>query len=366
VDFGRHANPIDDPENPLGPSAVQPETVEPPPTLSAPETSDSALANALTLLSQSIRQSNTSTKPSRTKIREPDSYDGSDPLKLKDFLVQCHLNFLDRPSAFISDRNKVNYSISFLRGNALSWFEPNLLEEQQSGMITPIFEDYDLFVEELKANFGPHDPIGAAESELETLRMKDTQRITKYLVLFNKLASQTGWESKSLRHAFYRGLPDRIKDEISRIGKPESLLGMKDLAQKVDSRFWERKSEVSREPTRPQQSSSSKTSSTSQPSSSKSSDPVSSKQPSKTPPKQSFNPPTTPKSRPDLSDKIGKDGKLTASERKRRFDNKLCMFCGSSGHVVKDCPRASSSKARAVKASPVAQNSAPTPVQAEK
>jgi hypothetical protein len=106
-------------------------------------------------------------------------------------------------------------------------------------MITPIFEDYDLFVEELKANFGLHNLIGAAESELETLRMKDTQRITKYLVLFNKLASQTGWESKSLHHAFYRGLPDRIKDKISQIGKPESLLGIKDLAQKVDSRFWE-------------------------------------------------------------------------------------------------------------------------------
>jgi len=54
---------------------------------------------------------------------------------------------------------------------------------------------------------------------------------------------------------------------------------------------------------------------------------------------------------PDLSSKLGKDGKLTPQERQRRLDNNLCLFCGTSGHVAKDCPKSSSasSKARASK-----------------
>ena len=39
---------------------------------------------------------------------------------------------------------------------------------------------------------------------------------------------------------------------------------------------------------------------------------------------------------PDLSSKLGKDRKLTPQERQRRLDNKLCLFCGASRHVVKD------------------------------
>ena len=48
-----------------------------------------------------------------------------------------------------------------------------------------------------------------------------------------------------------------------------------------------------------------------------------------------------------ISDKLGKDGKLTLQEHQRRFDNNLCMFCGGVGHTAKDCNKASSSAAKA-------------------
>ena len=48
-----------------------------------------------------------------------------------------------------------------------------------------------------------------------------------------------------------------------------------------------------------------------------------------------------------ISDKLGKDGKLTPQERQRRFNNNLCMFCGGVGHTAKDCNKASSSAAKA-------------------
>ena len=63
----------------------------------------------------------------RTKVKEPDTFDGSNPWKLKAFIVSLQLNFNDRPTAFVADANKVNYAISFLSGTALDWFEPDIL-----------------------------------------------------------------------------------------------------------------------------------------------------------------------------------------------------------------------------------------------
>jgi len=50
---------------------------------------------------------------------------------------------------------------------------------------------------------------------------------------------------------------------------------------------------------------------------------------------------------PDLSSKLGKDGKLTPQEHQRHLDNKLCLFCGTAGHIAKDCPKSSSTSAKA-------------------
>jgi len=49
----------------------------------------------------------------------------------------------------------------------------------------------------------------------------------------------------------------------------------------------------------------------------------------------------------DMGNKLGKDGKLTPAERIRRFANNLCLFCGGVGHIAKECPKPSSSAAKA-------------------
>ena len=35
---------------------------------------------------------------------------------------------------------------------------------------------------------------------------------------------------------------------------------------------------------------------------------------------------------------LGPDGKLTQAEKEQRKKNKLCMFCGGSGHNFDNCP----------------------------
>src|SRR6266705_4670820 len=171
--------------------------------------------------------------PHQTKVREPDQFDGSDTRKLRTFFVQCKLNFQDHPHAFATDTAKVVFVLSYLKGAALDWFEPDLLCGPQARR-SPWMDDYSEFVFELERNFSPHNPVSDAEHLLASLSMKDGQRINRYIVEFNRHASQVrGYGEGALRHHFYNGLPDRIKDEISRVGKPTSLYTLHDLAQSI-------------------------------------------------------------------------------------------------------------------------------------
>src|ERR1700720_1412808 len=66
------------------------------------------------------------------------------------------------------------------------------------------------------------------------------------------------------------------------------------------------------------------------------------------------------KKNPDLSDKLGKYGKLTQAKHTRRFNNNLCLFCGGVGHSAKECPKSFSSATKAkARAAQTKSDSAP-------
>ena len=120
-----------------------------------------------------------------TKVHEPDTFDSTDPKKLCTFFIQCKLNFQDRPKAFQTDRAKVTFAQSYLKGMALEWFEPDLLEMDDPDARPLWMTSWHEFVIELQTTFGPHDPIADAEHQLDHLRMKDTHRVNCYVVDFN-------------------------------------------------------------------------------------------------------------------------------------------------------------------------------------
>ena len=136
---------------------------------------------------------------SRAKVREPDPFDGTAPTKLHSLF-----NFSNRPQSFSQDDRKVNFAISYLKGLALAHFENALIEPD---ILASWPDNYSEFVSELKLYFSSPNIIGEAKSRLQTLTMKPTQRIAKYLVDFTRLSTITGWDSRALRHQFYQGLP---------------------------------------------------------------------------------------------------------------------------------------------------------------
>jgi Retrotransposon gag protein len=283
-------------------------------------------------------------KTSVGNVRVPEPFTGKDPKKLKPFIFQCLLYFRSSPD-LQDDSKRVTFALSYLRDVAQEWFEPGIsgLTEE----FPPWLDNWDLFVEQLQTNFGPYDETADVEHELMNLRMKDTQRISDYLVRFNSLAVRCPWGESALRYRFYEGLPSRLKDELSKgEGKPKTLMDIRTKAQNIDARYWERVQERSREQQRPNQSF--------KPPPTPSTSTSTSQQTASTPfrsqdqkPKQETNKSATPK--PDLMGKLDAKGKLTPQERQRRFDQKLCLFCGQSGHRVTSCPhsKASAAKGRA-------------------
>ncbi|KAG6327382.1 hypothetical protein ID866_11707 [Astraeus odoratus] len=138
------------------------------------------LTNTISHLSCATRCRPEDSGAARTKVHEPDTFDSTDPKKLHEFLVQCELNFHDRPQAFHLDLQKVSFALSFLKGIALAWFEPDLLNTIP-GAEPAWANNYSEFIIELTTNFSPHDPVSNAEHQLDNLSMKDGSRINKYI-----------------------------------------------------------------------------------------------------------------------------------------------------------------------------------------
>lgn len=73
--------------------------------------------------------------------------------------------------------------------------------------------------------------------------MSENQQIAKYITNFSCLATQIRWGTSALRYQFYKGLPARLKDRISKVRKPSTLEELQNVAQALNYCYWERKAE---------------------------------------------------------------------------------------------------------------------------
>lgn len=243
------------------------------------------------------------------------------------------------------------YAISYLKGTALAWFEPDLHDHRKD---SDWLGDYDLFVDTLEKNFGVLNSQGHAVLRLECLRMDSGQNCLKYLTEFTRLALLTGWNDTALNNQLYKGLPKRLKNAITNDGKLATVAGMCAAIQKYDHRYWERQEEIhdkrSSKPAGKMFSSSKFGSSSSNNNNSGSSNSgsalsrsnsnKSSSKPGNSGSSKSSSQSSKLNSRNKAksNSKLGNDGKLTQEECQHRIDNKLCLFCGGPGHIAKDCP----------------------------
>jgi hypothetical protein len=283
------------------------------------------------------------------KAKDPRPYDGSDNRYAREFLTSCRIVFLAHPDQFQSDKAKVLYAGSFLAGTARTWFEP-IVEE----------EDWDL--EGLQNNWYKFQE---KEQQVFDLRMKDDHRISEYLTNFRRLVAKLDWsEDGVLKAQFRRGLAPRIKDKLAnKERQPSTYDDLVSASLSLDTAYWRREEERKRErggntktfttyteershfvrdnrspsyPPKPfLRTATKKVNFVPRPQGNFSS------QTSFRPAYQSNPRPPYPSSRqsPGVGNLLGRDGNLKGTERQRRIDEGLCLYCGDAGHKVPECPK---------------------------
>jgi hypothetical protein len=161
-------------------------------------------------------------------------------------LAQLALVFVTYPENFKTDEEKIVYSISYLRGDAAAWFEPEILGTTS---LEPVrwATDFEAFWQELEDNFGSVDSVVEASRLIFELTMGKDEPIRGYNVLFNTYAAQLRWNDRALLSQYYRGLAERLKDELARVGQPTSLSELRSTATRLDERYWTRQNELNYE-----------------------------------------------------------------------------------------------------------------------
>ncbi|KAF5364729.1 hypothetical protein D9757_012482 [Collybiopsis confluens] len=276
----------------------------------------------------------------KSKVRAPDVFDGSDRNKLRPFLVTVQLNINDRLQYFDTDEKKISFVLSYLSGRALSWFEPEILNPNLLNPPAWLFS-FEKFITELQENFGPFDPIGDAEESLNELRMDNSERVIGYNTKFNAYAALVDWNDSALRFVYRKGLAPRIKDDLKNITEHRNLRIFKTQIAELDNKYWkrvhERKVEARTHPASAPPKLGKNSSNSNQVHTTTTVSSTSSTSGSGSKPNPSPKSPPTNSPKPWL-DKLGKDGRLSEAEKKRRKDKGLCSYCGGN-HKLEDCDR---------------------------
>ena len=93
------------------------------------------LAKVLGQLANTLNSNQTprpNTNSRGTKPHIPDTFSGTEPDKLNNFLFQYQLYFHANPAQFNMDIAKINFVMTYLTRVAQDWFEVGLNQEDQS------------------------------------------------------------------------------------------------------------------------------------------------------------------------------------------------------------------------------------------
>ncbi|KAJ3765363.1 hypothetical protein FB446DRAFT_832080 [Lentinula raphanica] len=158
----------------------------PPPSVQSCSLSSSCLSDNLALnalmsfndtladFTSALRPKESESDSEKMKVKDPEPFDGSNPRKLKSFLVSLSLVFIDRPNYF-TDQRKINYALSYLTGAAREWFELDILDLNVEALPAWTTSYAALVWQELQENFGLYNAQGESEDK-QTRNSSDAQR----------------------------------------------------------------------------------------------------------------------------------------------------------------------------------------------
>ena len=229
------------------------------------------------------------------------------------FLLQCALVFELQPVMYQADGAKVAYITSLLTGRAAQWalatWEGN----------PRLCASYKRFVAEMRGVFD--HPVRGKEAGTRLLSLRQGSRsVADHAIDFSTLSTESGWDESALMGIFIHSLNDSIKDELAARDESKSLAELINLARRLDNRMRERRRQRDRScvsPFFPPFSGSGSGQRMAFPTPEENHAPV-------------------VQAAPEPMQLGG--ARLTPAERQRRFQGRLCLYCGQPGHIRNNCP----------------------------
>ena len=157
-------------------------------------------------------------KPLKINTFEP--FDGSKG-KLRAFFSQMELFFGFNIARFPTNKHKVLFASTYLKGPAFKWFNSFLTDflnnkhDERDNDRVEVTQNYSNFKIKLRKVFGNFDKKHSAKRRMQSLRQ--TGSAANYASKFQQLAAQTQWGAVPLVAQSFKGLKDRIKDNVVQV-----------------------------------------------------------------------------------------------------------------------------------------------------
>ncbi|MBW0565412.1 hypothetical protein O181_105127 [Austropuccinia psidii MF-1] len=179
-------------------------------------------------------------------MKAPECFYGTQPFKVKSFIQSFQLIFHNDLANFSQDRENVLCATSFLIGRAAKWIEPylsNLTNKDPNYLLN----SWILFESQLFTVFKDPNEVRNAETELDSLIMKEGGHVSLYVSDFRSLVSRiVDWGERALIHHFREGFASRILDQLaSHPPRIDSLKDLMDITLELDTRYHEWQKEKS-------------------------------------------------------------------------------------------------------------------------
>ena len=271
------------------------------------------------------------------KVKLPDTFEGK-VSEYNTFISQCLLIFRMYPATYgdEKDEDKILFVISYLGGTPRKWAIPILEDENH-----PLRANFGIFKNALDTMYADRNIKQKARDKLSLL--KQTKSVASYSAEFQQIIAPLNLkdDDDSKLSMFYTNLDQTIKDQLIYFPSAKTFTELLDQCIAIDQRnYAHRKAKQSAEkPFKSQHSDApSKSSNNTGGSNFKKFNHPNSSKPT------NFNRPFNSNSNSSSSDQKRKHPSfhrepLSEDEKKRRRENNLCSYCGSSEHHVNDCPR---------------------------
>ena len=180
------------------------------------------------------------------KMDKPGPYKG-DKGTLQGFLTQNRAYFKYYRYQFNTYYNKIIFTGTRLKGNALIQFKPTLrdylenIERNQDNNTKKIFRSFNYFKRAFKDAFRDLDEERSAKRKLIKLKQKGSA--SKYTVYFKQLTIYISWREDALISQFYKGLKEDVKNEISKMDQSDDFAKYVAIAVCIDNCLFKQRQE---------------------------------------------------------------------------------------------------------------------------